>query len=389
MKISAFLTAILLAMLVPMALHAQDVDFDSLDTDDDGVVSKEEFKEYAAPKLGGFAKMDEFVDKVDADENGEISSEEFEGRGQILQEMASEAQGNGEEKAEPKMSGEDAAKAKAASAAFESMAEMIADEKWDEASKIMTDKARDDYTFNTIAQGVALSKMQLPAQMEIPVLVKAKEALVEVVEEYKLDRFDLGTAMRVQVQRPGQAPGRDSKDEDDSKDKDKADMSKDKDADDSNDEAGSDLKEDGDKDAEGKDAKKEEKMTPQQKALAKREKVKAELFKALEEDKNRWQIIAAIRKAQEGSPFDRNSLTGEVEKSNVEGEHVYLTIKGNSSGAARVAPPTVVKMKQVKDDWQFDGVDAVRTGQAVQQMMQRLQRRGAPRGQGRFSDDDF
>ena len=233
---------------------------------------------------------------------------------------------------------------------------------------MMTAKATDDYVFNTVANGVGIATIKLPPQMQMPAMDEAKEKMAEVIEEYDLGDLDFSSMIRVQVN------GQDmSKDKD--KDEDKDDEDKDDD--------GSEDKE-SDKEKAGSDDKKK-KMTPQEKALAAQEELRAQVMEAVDKDDKRWEIVKAIREAQEGTPFGRNSLTGEVDDTDSEKGHVFLTIERSLGGAG--APPSVVKMKQAKDgSWQYDGIDPARTTKKMRKFMQEMQRR-APGGGQRFKDD--
>ena len=65
------------ALLICQSGVAQESSLKSADTNSDGKLTVEEFKEYAEKRLQGFDKVDEFVGAVDADGNGEISETEF------------------------------------------------------------------------------------------------------------------------------------------------------------------------------------------------------------------------------------------------------------------------------------------------------------------------
>ena len=79
-------------LLICQSSIAQEPTLDSVDSNSDGKVTVEEFKEYAEGKLRGFDKVDEFAGAVDADGNGEISETEFGNRRDVLQAVASAAQ---------------------------------------------------------------------------------------------------------------------------------------------------------------------------------------------------------------------------------------------------------------------------------------------------------
>jgi hypothetical protein len=89
MKKTIFAASALLTLVATSAAFAQQggggggITFESLDTDGDGIVTKEEFKENFNPpgRNGGAPPDPEMVfARVDADGNGEISAEEYENR---------------------------------------------------------------------------------------------------------------------------------------------------------------------------------------------------------------------------------------------------------------------------------------------------------------------
>jgi len=87
MKISFFAASALLTLIATSAAFAQQgggaITFESLDTDGDGIVTKEEFiANFKPPGRNGNPPPDPEVvfTRIDADGNGEISAEEFENR---------------------------------------------------------------------------------------------------------------------------------------------------------------------------------------------------------------------------------------------------------------------------------------------------------------------
>lgn len=86
MKKTIFAASAVLTLIATSAAFAQQggarITFESLDTDSDGVVTKEEFKaNFKPPGRDGRAPDPEMVfGRWDADGNGEITAEEYENR---------------------------------------------------------------------------------------------------------------------------------------------------------------------------------------------------------------------------------------------------------------------------------------------------------------------
>ena len=371
MKLKSIFFACLGLLLMTSMVHAQDTDFDTLDTDSDGKVSKDEFQEYAETKLAGFAKLDEFVDKVDANEDDEISEDEFANRMNVLGTLAQPPEEEELDEETKKKRGADFA---AATDAYETMSGLVEDGKWEDVAEMMTKQACDDYVYSTVIQGVAVVNAKLPRRLDTPALSNAKEAMTEVLEEFGLSDLDVESALSIRVEVDGKTAS-DDKEADEKEDKD-------------DDKLGSGDKDD-DKEAKDDDKKK---MTAEEKAEATQKALRKQVMELVDKDDKRWEIVQAIRKAREGSPFDRRELMGEVNGSDYGDGDVFLTVTRKSTpsgGRVSNQPPMVVKMTRNDDgEWQYDGVDQVRTNAKLrsfmQQMRQQLQRRG-----GRFTEDDF
>ena len=327
-------------ILAPAFCQAQESQLDDLDSDSDGTVTKKEFKEYAKTRLQGFDQLEKFADRVDADKDGNVSEDEFEGRMEILQALMQEmADGNDKKK---EMSKEDLKMVEEATKAFEATAKLVSKGEWEEAAKGMIEKARDDYAMSVVTQSLSLTKMKLPPQMQVPAINDAKDATADVIDEYKLGDIDISFFLS----RPDPADSDDADDDD---------------------------------------------MTPEEKAKARQDKAKAmlverkarqdkltaEIMKALDADDQRWEIVAALRKAQEGSPFSRDPFAGKVSDSDIDDNAVFLTVSRKTPGG-RVAIPTVVKMTEEKGKWKYAGMDQSRTQNATRKMMQRRGGNRAP-----------
>ena len=330
------------SLLVPAFCLGQDSGLDDLDTDSDGKVTKKEFQEYAKGKLQGFDQIEKFADRVDADKDGAISEDEFEDRMEALQALNQEMLNGGDKKKE--MSKEELKMVDEATKAYGEMAKLISKGDWEKTAAKMTKQANDDYVIGMIVQSIAITEMQLPPQMDVPAVNKAKDATVDVIEKFKLDDIDISSMMRDQG-----GIGGPNVEEDDDDDED----------------------EDSDKTPEQKAKAK------QDKAQAKLDKIKAEIKTTIDKNDQRWKVVAALREAQKGSPFERDVFAGKISESDVDDDAVFLTVTRKIPGR-RVAIPTVLKMTTAKGDWKYAGIDRARTQVAMQQMVQRMRGRRAP-----------
>ena len=338
MKIFRNLFLLLLSLLLaPTVCQGQDSGFDGIDTDSDGKVSKKEFKEYAETRLPDFDQLDKFADRVDADKDGSISEDEFEDRMDVLDELSQEMLKD--EDTKKKMSEEDLKMVEEATKAFTATTKLASENDWEKAVKGMTKQASEDYAVGVVTQSLTLIEMQLPPQMDIPVINDAKDATSDVLEEYKLDEIDVSSILR---NRRGRANSDDDEDED-------------------------------------------EDMTPREKAKARQEKmkakqdkVKAEVKAAIDKDDQRWEIVTALRKSSKEANFLRDVFAAKVGDSEVKDGVVFLTVTQEALGGS-FAVPTVLKMTDVKGDWKYDGVDSARTQKALQQTIRRLRGGAAPK----------
>ena len=106
------------------------------------------------------------------------------------------------------------------------------------------------------------------------------------------------------------------------------------------------------------------------------DKIKAEIKATLDKNDQRWEIVAALRDAQKGSPFERDVFAGNVDDSDVEDDAVFLTVLRVVPGR-KIAIPTVLKMTAEKGNWKYAGIDRKRTGKAMRQLVRGLSGGGA------------
>ena len=177
--------------------------------------------------------------------------------------------------------------------------------------------------------------------MDVPAINKAKDATIDVIEKYELGDIDISSMMRIEG-----GIGRPSADGDD----DDTEMTP------------------------------EDKAKSQQKkAQAKLDKIKSEIKTVIDKDDQRWEIIAALREAQKGSPFERDVFAGKISESDVDNDVVFLTVTRTIPGR-QITVPTVLRMTTENDEWKYAGIDRARTQKAMQKLGQRVRRRPAPFG---------
>ena len=330
-----FLLAVSL-VFAPAFCLGQDSGFDGLDTDSDGKVTKKEFQEYAKGKLPDFDLVEKFADRVDADKDGKISEDEFDDRMQALQALNQEMlDGDGKKE----MSEEETKRIADATKAYKALAKLVAKDDWKKATDKMTKEASDSYAVGMVTQSLSLTQMKLPPQMDNPTVNEAKKATSAVIEKYKLGDIDMSFFLKIKDGRP-------TSDDDDS--------------------------DDGDSE-----------MTPQEKAKAQQKKAKAkqaklktEILTAIDANDQRWEIVAALRKAQKEVSFNRDVLAGKVGDSDTDDGTVFLTVTQEAS-PGQIAIPIVAKMKTVEGKWKYTGIDGPRTQKAMQKMLQRRRGGGA------------
>ena len=330
-----FLIAISL-FLAPTFCLGQDSGFDGLDTDSDGKVTKKEFQEYAEGKLPDTDQLDKFADMVDADKDGEISEDEFDGRMEKLQSLNQTPDDSDKEEKKEKTE-EETKRIDEATKAYDALAKLVSKGDWEKATKSMTKQASDDYAVGMVTQSLSLTQMALPPQMDNEAVNDAKEATEKVLKKYKLNDIDLSSLLKNRNPKGG-----DDKDSDDTE------------------------------------------MTPQEKAKAKREetkamqvKLKAEIMAAIDKDEKRWEIVDALRSAQEEISFNRDVLAGKVGDSDADKNTVFLTVTQDAN-VGQIAIPIVAKMKAEKGKWKYTGIDSSRTQKAMQKMMKRLRSGAKP-----------
>ena len=324
-------------LLAPTFCQGQDSGFSLLDTDSDGTLTKKELKEYTEKILPGFEYLDKFADRVDVDKDGTISKKELKGSKAILQALSREVNGGGKPK---ELSKEELKMVDEATKAYGEMAKLISKGDWKKTAANMTKQANDDYVIGMIVQSIAITEMELPPHMDVPAVNDAKDATIDVIEEYKLDDIDISAMMR---SKGGIGKPNTKDDEDDDSDK----------------------------------TPQEKAKAQQDKAQAKMEKIKAEIKAMIDKKDQRWEIVAALRDAQKGSTFEGDVFSGKIGDTDVEDDAVFLTITRVIPGR-KVAIPTVLKMTAEKGNWKYAGIDRARTGKAMRQMVRGLRGGGAP-----------
>ena len=327
----------LILCFTPAFCQGQGSGFDGLDTNSDGKVTKEEFRENFKTKVPNFALLEKFVDRLDADKDGEISEDEFGNRVEVLKTFKQEMV-KGETK--KKMSPQETKMVDKATSAFDALAKNVSQSKWKEVAKGMTKKAGDEFAINTVGQSLTLAEMKLPPEMDTPEVKEAKDATVALIEKYGLAHINISSMPE---------------------------------------------KQDGDDDDEDKEMTREEKIKAAvAEAHAQQVKVKAEILKAIDKDGQRWEIVAAFHDAQKASPLSNDVFVGKVGGAEVDGDEVFLTMT-QEAPKGKIALPIILKMTAEKGDWKYAGIDQARTQGAMLKMMQGMRKRGAPKK----PDSDF
>ena len=340
------LFAVTLVFICSQICCGQSSNLTDADSNSDGKVTTSEFKTYAAGKLQGFDKLEQFVKAVDADSNGEISQTEFEGRMEILQSIAAAADPKTEKKSDSKTAKKDLPAIKS----FEKLKSMLKKNKLAEAAKLMTKRGADEFAVSQVVSAIGMTKMELPVPM--PQIEEAIDEIESVVIEHKLEKLELDTSkmFRMETSIDGLA-------EDDDE-------------------------EQGDE----KQAKKEGQRDKREAARKEMDEHRKKIVGALDKDGKRWKIVGDLMKAKASSPFSMNHLVGKVKSSEEQKKTVYLTItpemvnEGNEDGMMfqMIAPPTIIRMTGSGKDWKFDGTDQERTSKAVKEFMKNQRFGGSP-----------
>ncbi|MDB2686946.1 EF-hand domain-containing protein [Mariniblastus sp.] len=328
--------------LAPAFCHGQESKFEDLDIDADGKVTKQEFKDYGKTKMKNSDLLEKFADQVDADKDGIISEEEFDDRRRAF-EAANKKMAKGDDK-KKKLTKEQLKMIEAATKTHNATVKAISENDWKKAAEGMTKQASDDYAIATVTQGITLTQMELPPQMDVPAINKIKDATMEVLEKYELDDIDITFFLEQRGSK-----GRSNKDDD------------------------------GDENGD---------LTPREKAKARQaevkarqNKLKADVLAAIDKNDQRWEIVSAMREAQQGSPVQRDIFATEIGDSDASDSEVFLTLSAKEK-AGQFALPTVVKMTAEKGNWKYAGIDLKRTSKATQEMLQGLRRQPAPAAPG-------
>ena len=320
------LTVFCLAMAGCLNANAQETDFETLDLDSDGKVTKDEFREYAEGPLAEFEYIDLFVDRVDVDGNKEISEEEFLGRMEHLQAIVNEA-ANGELKPE----GEEDSYSELeleAKTAYLKIGETASEDEWDELPEHMTEKGRDDFCRNTVTSAYQVSQMQLDGA-PVEELKEVQEAVIEVMEEYGLEDMELPRGRRPSDQ------------DDEEVSEDPAEIIN---------------------EALDKDGKRWEIVQALSAALG-----DSPLSRSTLTNNN---VI--------GAETDEDAVFLTIRKK-----------VSNTPGLRIQSPPVVIKMEKVDDKWLFAGNDMERSREKIQEFLQRRQRQRPQRGSGRPGESEF
>ena len=339
MRNSFPLAAVLACLVFPaICLVAQDTELADVDANDDGKVTVAEFKEYAETRLQDFEKMDAFVKAVDADSNGEVSEKEFGNRMSVLQKMM---RGGAEPKQDEKKDSESNAKASNTGAeakkAFQKIKKLIAENKWEEAAKHMTKKAQDELVVEQTISAIGLASMEI--DFPIPQLEDAMDEIEDVLIKHGIKDLGIDTSSMFKFE---MRMGGDD-DEDDGADQD-----------------------------------------IEKEVEAHRPEMKNESEKILNhvnKSGKRWEIVKDLWNAKKASPFSMSPLSGKIEKQEADKDIQLLYVSmapaeaDNNNGIVfqMVAPPAVLRMKKVENNWKFDGRDEIRTAKAMQEFMKKQQ----------------
>ena len=353
-----------LVLLVAMtaSAQAQDTDLESIDENSDGKVTVAEFKEYAESRFPpDFDRLDEFAKKVDADGNGEISEDEFADRMDVLQNMPLEAEsgdaesGDAEEEKKEKSSDKKKKTDKTVVEAYEKLSKQVEKADWKEAAKLMTQTAQDEFASTEFLKSKSFLAADMP--MQLPGMDEVLDNLEDVFDKHDLDDLDADVDSMFRIEMMDGDSDDDEKEDEDEKDEDEKKESK--------------------------------KLSPAEK----QKEMQKKILKFMDKDNKRWEIVGDLWKAQEGSPFQVSHLYGTAKEHEVEKDNAFIRVEmklpqqdGMPNNISFQAPPIWVKMKKVKDNWKFDGVDRERTQKAMQKFRRNMPgRRPAPRK----AEDDF
>lgn len=325
MKIRTSLLAVAAAGAMLSSAQAQETDLATLDSDTDGKVTVAEFKTYVSQRLPGFDQIDEFIKKVDADSNGVISADEFSSR---MEKLAAYRDNS----TPPQDDEKDAAgEIEAAQKAYKKLGTMIGDLEFEAASKRMTAKAKDTLCVQMVTMAVGFANADFP--MEIPGFSDTQDELRDVVDVYGLDKLDLDTEsmFRFEMSSGDEPPSEESED------------------------------------------------SPGGTLGQSEEQIKA-LIATLDKDGKRWEIITAIWKVQQKSPFAQSPISGKIDEAEMDGDVVLLTVtakqpEADGGGGVQLqimSPPTVIRMEKSKDSWFYAGVDEARTLKKMEKFMENM-----------------
>lgn len=113
------------------------------------------------------------------------------------------------------------------------------------------------------------------------------------------------------------------------------------------------------------------------------------ILKELDSKGDRWKIMGDLWKAQQGSPFFMNPMSGKLGKGKIEDGVVYweltpelpeldgLDLGAPADAVEILSPPIIVRMEKSGMQWKFGGIDEAKTEEVVQRYFEKM---GIPGG---------
>ena len=126
------------------------------------------------------------------------------------------------------------------------------------------------------------------------------------------------------------------------------------------------------------------------------EEVTNEVLSLLDKDGNRWDIVNELWGLAKDSPMEMVLIRGEVQRSGVEDDAIFLQVARQAPGTAKKydagAAPSVAKFVEEDDVWKFDGLDAKKTESVRREHESKLARMpptiADPTFEGKTADGD-